>query len=122
MMNTQKFGAPAIVSLALAGLALAGCNGAQTSAPTSAASMAATTRTGPLRPPQAPNFAAEDICVKAVQQQTNAEDVGVISSQGTQVEMVVMVGYPASGAPWRCVVGPRGNVTAVTYLGSEARL
>jgi hypothetical protein len=98
---------------------LAGCNGSETAAPTSATSTAAM---GPTRAPGGPNMAAEDICVKAVQQQTNAEGVAVLNSEFSEAATLVMIGFPAAQAPWRCLVAPDGTVTEVLYTGSEGRL
>ncbi|WP_436637977.1 hypothetical protein [Microbaculum sp. FT89] len=99
-------------------LALAGCNSDPSTAPT--ASSAAMTANGPTRAPSGPNAVAEDLCVKAVQQQTNASGVGVINSEFSQAATQVMVGFPAAQAPWRCLVSG-GRVTEVIYTGSEGR-
>lgn len=97
--------------LAASPLALAGCVSDNSAGSVSTAS--ATAQTGAKRAPGGPNFAAEDICVKAVQQQTNAEGVGVISSEFSQAATLVMLDFPAATAPWRCLVSPDGRVTEV---------
>jgi len=73
------------------------------------------------RPPGGPNAAAEDLCVKAVQQQTNAEDVAVIGSDVQGAATQVMIGFPAARQPWRCVYSD-GRVTEVTNTGSTGSL
>jgi PBP1b-binding outer membrane lipoprotein LpoB len=103
-------------------LALAGCvsneTGTSSSTPTTAttASMSSV-KNGPTRPPGGPNAAAEDLCVKAVQQQTNAVGVAVIGSEVSQAATQVMIGFPKSQAPWRCLVSG-DRVTEVAYTGS----
>jgi hypothetical protein len=100
-------------------MALAGCNSDQSAAP---ASVSAMTPSGVTRPPGGPNLAAERICVKAVQQQTNALGVAILSSEFSQAATVVMLGFPDAQAPWRCLVTSDGRVSEVTYTGSEGRL
>ena len=100
MRKRVKFTAPlALAGLAATGLALAGCNSSQTVTSASTApgpSQTYSRAMGPTRPPGGPNLAAEDICVKAVQQQTNAEGVAVISSEFSQAATQVMIGFPAA--------------------------
>jgi hypothetical protein len=98
-------------------LGLAGCvSDAGTSPGTATAtSMAATN--GPTRPPGGPNAAAELICVRAVQQQTNAAGVAVIGSEVSQAATHVMIGFPKARAPWRCLVSG-DRVTEVGPTGS----
>ena len=104
-------------------LALAGCGPNQSSAPTvsNATATTGTTANGPTRPPGGPNAKAEDLCVKAVQQQTNAEGVGIINSEFSEAATLVMIGFPEAQAPWRCLYSG-GRVTEVTYTGSQGRL
>lgn len=109
----------------LAALTLAGCNSNQSASTVTTAPGAAATYSravGPTRAPGGPNMAAEDICVKAVQQQTNADGVAVINSEFSQAATLVMIGFPAAQAPWRCLVAQDGSVTEVVYTGSEGRL
>lgn len=112
--------------LTASALALAGCVSTQTAGPTSAtppapqpgSSIASMTATGPTRAPAAPNHAAEDICVKAVQQATNEEGVGVLASEPGQGHTLVMLGFPDARSPWRCLVAPDGRVTEVKPTGA----
>ena len=99
-------------------LALAGCGPNQVSspAPATTASMGSVA-TGPTRPPGGPNAAAETLCVRAVQQQTNAAGVAVIGSEFSQAATQVMIGYPESRGPWRCLVSG-DRVTEVKPVGS----
>jgi len=123
-MTERGFTSVVVASVLVLGLPLAACNSSQTASTVSTATVPAAptaparVATGAPRAPGGANFAAEDICVKAVQQQTNAEGVAVLGSQAGAAETVVMIGYPASSAPWRCVVAPEGHVTEVTVLRS----
>lgn len=129
-MTIRGFTTPAwlAASALMLALPLAGCNSSQSASTVSAAPVATApttatatasaapavrVATGKPRPPGGTFYAAEDICVKAVQQQTNAEDVAVLGSAAGQPETVVIIGFPAAPAPWRCVVAVDGRVTEV---------
>ncbi len=68
------------------------------------------------RAPSGANAAAESLCVKAVQQQTNAVGVGVLTSAAAAAGTEVWLVYPATEAPWRCLY----SNARVTEIGPVA--
>ncbi|MEQ8695999.1 MAG: hypothetical protein RLT05_05490 [Bauldia litoralis] len=66
--------------------------------------------------------AAIDACLEAVQAQTNEPNQGVLSTEFSEANSLVMVGVGEQQAPWKCLVSNDGVVAEVSFDGDEGAL
>ncbi|MEQ9688971.1 MAG: hypothetical protein RLO48_04500 [Bauldia litoralis] len=66
--------------------------------------------------------AAIDACLEAVQAQTNEPNQGVLSTEFSEANSLVMVGVGDEQAPWKCLVSNDGVVAEVSFDGDEGEL